>query len=242
MKINIKKGQDINEAVESFKKFLEKNTAGYNILESDMNIYLTLQSEDGDVCPLNDRNFIMIDKEIMDVDSRIRTVVRRELTSNGLKYIDNQIKEIQKLPKLVEKAEKQYIDSVEKKRKSETIKKNKEELEVLEYRLSKMDENIAYWEKVREVLENKNGDITNCLCSVRYENDDDNEAMYYLKLDTKHVLLRHNLCLGEEFIYCAANDEDEWPDHEDCRAPIYGYDFKNNRVYLRTAYNKIYFD
>lgn len=67
MKFKVEKGMDVQKTFEQILHFLRENADGYDILKTDCNIYLQLQDEDKNACPINKKEYAVSNGEIVDV-------------------------------------------------------------------------------------------------------------------------------------------------------------------------------
>lgn len=236
MKIKAYKGQNILEVIDTLRNFVEENKEEYNTLKSDLNLYFTLKSDDKESCPLNERDYILTGKEVVDIDDKIADVARKELTRNAIDFIDSRLKTAKDLPFVIEKAEKKYKDSVEKKRKPDTIEKNKKELEDLKAKLPGRNDAILYLERVRWVLENENNQFVNSLNITPMKNGKVYEMSCFLELDKEHKLMKiQNISFGDRFAVHNLSESKKYPCGVECGAPVYGYDLTRNEMYMYTG-------
>ena len=196
MKLMIPKGANINETLDLLKAFLEENAQGYDVLRTNMNVYMTLKSKDGDVCPINDSELLFSEGRIYDYCAEMRRFARKNLTERAIYNVESEIRALERLPKSVEDTWKKYTDAVKKGRKAETIERHKQNLDKLNKQLESAGSKIEYWKNVKSVLEDDIEGVRNILIYDKHPNNKQMRTAYWLKLDADCKVLDKPLYFG----------------------------------------------
>ena len=109
MKIEISKGTKLEDALTFLQDWFRENASEYGILKNKMNIYVTLQSEEKNICPLNEKSFMVSNNEMIDKNMHAEEVAIEYAESHYLfPYLQKMKKDIETIPSDIEKAEKNY--------------------------------------------------------------------------------------------------------------------------------------
>lgn len=129
MKLRIKKGLNLSNALELIKDFFEENCSEYDILKGDLNMYVTLKNRDNEVCPLNDKEYRMSDEEIVDVFEEGRKEALDEVLQDWEMYYDSVKYRVKCIERKI-RLDREYLSTAEEKGRSpKNIEKRKIELE-----------------------------------------------------------------------------------------------------------------
>jgi len=74
MKIVVNKGESIENAMKSIKDFFEKDYSDYPILKNTLNLYVTLKNGEGQICPDNEKEYILSKGHAKDVFAEDKNV------------------------------------------------------------------------------------------------------------------------------------------------------------------------
>ena len=138
MKITINKGENIEDAINLLSKFILQNYSNYPILKNTLNIYMTLKNENEEVCPDNEKEYMLNNNCIIDILKERKKQALDELFNYWLRFRNSFSIKIAEFENLI-KLDENYINTaIEKNKKKENIEKrkkiyekNKDELELL---------------------------------------------------------------------------------------------------------------
>ena len=191
MKIIINKGENIKNAINLLNNFILENYSEYPILKNTLNIYITLKNESDEVCPDNEKEYMLTNNYIIDILKERKQQALDELLIYWDHFRNRLSREIEKIENYI-KLDENYINtSIEKNRKKENIEKkkkiyekNKKDLDLLiknknfiDILNSKIIENKI---KIKFIKENSINSIYNynLNVSIIFENID-NENYYF---------------------------------------------------------------
>lgn len=156
MKIVVNKGESIEDAITAIKNFLEQNYSEYPILKNTMNLYVTLQNDINQICPDNQKEFILNKGKVKDVDAESRENAFTKILEhwNGyLRCMDSKMLSIQHKIEL----NKNYIDTaLMKGRKKENVIKRKKETECLRNELEDTKMLVSCLNLLNEAIQSRN--------------------------------------------------------------------------------------
>ena len=156
MKITIKNGESVENALTYLTDFLNAWKDEYPILAGNLNIYVTLKGFGERICPENDKEYVLSCNGIVDLEEA-KINEKKEFTLAGWKkYIAAQYKHRDSAAHAVD-LDIEYLKSAEKKkRKPETIEKRKRLLEDNRSLLKTAQDNINLLKELNNrVNENK---------------------------------------------------------------------------------------
>lgn len=129
MKLTIKSGVTVDKALEYLTDFLSEVKEEYPILKGNMNVYLTLQGLDRRICPENEKEYVLTEEHIVDVEGSRIQVAKNELLEAWERFVQNTGRAVQNAKHKIE-VDFQYLGTAEEKgRKPENIEKRKLQLE-----------------------------------------------------------------------------------------------------------------
>jgi len=64
VKIVVEQGTSMDETLELVVSFLKNNYSDYSLLKGNLNMYITLKNDLGQVCPDNEREFVLSHNKI----------------------------------------------------------------------------------------------------------------------------------------------------------------------------------
>lgn len=137
MKIVINKGETIESAMKSIKEFLLENYSEYPILKNTMNTYVTLKNAEGQICPDNEKEYVLSKGQATDVFTKDKMISLDKRLSEWECFVHQHKRDLLTLKKNLD-ADKKYIDTAEEKgRKVETVEKRKVEYKKNKLKLEK---------------------------------------------------------------------------------------------------------
>lgn len=126
MKLVIKKGESVDDALQYLQDFLAEYSAEYPKLKSNMNIYITLEGYDRRICPENDKEFILTKEKLIDVEGEELEKKKLLALRSWQVFLLSQKDDVKRAEKNVT-LDLRYINSAEERgRKPEAIEKRKE--------------------------------------------------------------------------------------------------------------------
>lgn len=79
MKLSIDKGVSYKNAIDILSEFLQENFSDYPTLKNTMNIYITLKNSDNQICPDNEKEYIL------NQDGQVKDILENEKTKEFTK-------------------------------------------------------------------------------------------------------------------------------------------------------------
>lgn len=129
MKLVIESGITVDEAIEMLKSFLNEQCAGYTYLKSKMNVYVDLKNDNRQICPNNEREFILSGKKVLDILENEQQNIFREMLDRLHDCVQFFKRQYESREQDITRDQK-YLDTAEEKgRKKERIEKRKGELQ-----------------------------------------------------------------------------------------------------------------
>jgi len=126
VKLSIDKGVSYKNAIDILSEFLQENFSDYPILKNTMNIYITLKNSNNQICPDNEKEYILNqDGQVKDIleDKKTKEFTKRMREWNS--FINSYENKISRLEKQVN-TDINYLETAkEKGRKEENILKEK---------------------------------------------------------------------------------------------------------------------
>ena len=156
MKITIKNGESVDNALKYLSDFLNERKDEYPILAGNLNIYVSLKGFGELICPENNKDYILTRNGVIDLEET-RINESREFALDGWKkYMSAQRKQLDSAKHKVS-LDVEYLKTAEKKqRKPETIEKRKMLLEKNRVELENAEKTIQLLNSLNaHVLENK---------------------------------------------------------------------------------------
>jgi len=154
VKIVVEQGTSMDETLELVVSFLKNNYSDYSLLKGNLNMYITLKNDLGQVCPDNEREFVLSHNNVVDV---VR-VAKEQAYKDALRAWDFYIAgidwEISRINKRL-KTNMKYIDSaVVENRKQENVDKRIAENSQLKKRLDVVERDMFIVRSLDNVLRN----------------------------------------------------------------------------------------
>lgn len=155
MKLTIKSGESVDNALKYLQDFLTQYKEEYPMLMGNMNVYISLKGFGDCVCPENDENHILTGSGAVDVE-RVRKEEAKKVTLEGWKaYVRFEMLRPTKIEECIQR-EIDYLKSAEKKgRKPQTIEQHKSRLEELRTALPAAEEMNVLIKKLDEYVESE---------------------------------------------------------------------------------------
>ena len=129
MKLVIESGITVDEAIDLLKMFFDEQCADYSYLKSKMNVYVDLKNDNRQICPNNEKEFVLSGKKVVDI-------LENEQQNIFLAMLDRLHDDLQVLKRRCEIEEEniskdqKYLDTAEEKgRKKDRIEQRKGELQ-----------------------------------------------------------------------------------------------------------------
>lgn len=143
MKIVINKGERIENAIETIRNFLCENYSDYPILKNSMNLYVTLENDSEQLCPDNEKEYIIENGHATNKVAESKELAYDETLHYWNSYIAILEREILILKRKI-KTNKKYIETADEKgRKLENIFKKKAELEYNQNKLKVLEDTYS---------------------------------------------------------------------------------------------------
>lgn len=143
MKIIINKGTSVDNAIKSLSEFLKENYSEYPIIKNTMNVYITLKNIDGQICPDNEKEYILRESgKVKDVFDEEKIVEFNNHLSFWNKFVNSKKREKQKLESQIEKDVAYLTSAKEKNKKEDNIKKRVKQYDTNKFALKKINELI----------------------------------------------------------------------------------------------------
>ena len=148
MKLTIKSGESVGNALQYLQDFLSKYKEDYPILIGNMNVYITIKGFGNVMCPENEKEFVLSRDGVEDTEPQ-KFFERQEWAKKGWeKFVSVQLNQRIKAFDAVE-ADIHYLNTAEKNgRKPATINKRKAQLELNRKILYKADKTVELVQKL----------------------------------------------------------------------------------------------
>lgn len=157
MKLSINKGVSYKNAIDILSEFLQENFSDYPILKNTMNIYITLKNSDNQICPDNEKEYILNqDGQVKDVleDEKTKEFTKRMREWNS--FINSYENKISRLEKQVN-TDINYLETAkEKGRKEENITKRKIQLDKNKLELKRVIKYFEIIKRLDKAIDNNN--------------------------------------------------------------------------------------
>ena len=205
MKISVKEGIGAEEAFEKVVDYLRKIINEYPVLNSNMNIYITLKDEENRVCPMNDDSIMITKGKAESIYDKIRTKAvhicnkRMECTIERIEAANRSVdSRMYAAKRNVANAQKRGFATVEKWREAiRNLEKEKENIPEREKLCSSIRENI------------KRGNIT---YEIKVEYDAaKNRAAVLIRPVIKGIMEKETLYYYDFEFSPEDRDEEKWP-------------------------------
>ncbi|MGL5253996.1 MAG: hypothetical protein ACRC9L_03145 [Brevinema sp.] len=143
MKLVIEKGVSLENAIEQVSSFLKDNYSDYPIIKNDMSVYITLKNSAGQICPDNEKEYIIRDSgKATDVFEGEKQRAIIELHRNWKDYVGAYKNNLEFIQRKVE-ADEVYLRTAEEKGRTEiNIAKRMKEYEKNKRSLDKDREEV----------------------------------------------------------------------------------------------------
>lgn len=143
MKLTIKNGESIENALQYLRDYLEKYKEDYPMLKGNMNVYVTLEGFGHKACPDNEREMILTGEQPVDVEASHILAKQKEALEGWKRYISVQYKKVRKASDAVD-LDMRYLETAEEKdRKPDAIARRKEQLKQNERLLDKAEQTAS---------------------------------------------------------------------------------------------------
>ena len=184
MKLVIEGGITVDEAIELLRSFLNEQCAGYPYLKSKMNIYVDLKNDNRQICPNNEREFVVSGKKVLDILENEQQNIFSELLYRLHDYVKFFKQQCESNEQDIARNQK-YLDTAEEKgRKKERIEQRKEELQKhLEKRLELQRKIYLYECIISEINEGNFERQVNVRTEKHYGR---NKRIYEMTLSGQH--------------------------------------------------------
>ena len=153
MKLTIKQGESIENALKYLQEYLELYKDEFPILKGNMNVYVTLEGFGHRGCPENDRELVLSREEIVDVEQiqkdrayfKVKSVWEYSLSRNA-----SQIKDVQREIR----KDKEYLETAaEKGKRQDLIAKREKQKAKHEEELEKLTQRYLLLDRFNKALE-----------------------------------------------------------------------------------------
>ena len=129
MKLTIKSGESVDNALKYLQEFLSARKEEYPILAGNLNIYITMKGFGNLICPENEKEYLLTREGVVDVEQNKVSASQKTALEGWETYVSVQLKKVRKAAEAVSLDE-QYLESAEdKNRKPDAIEKRKRQLE-----------------------------------------------------------------------------------------------------------------
>lgn len=93
MRIHIPANENIIDSLQSVIDFLKHNAGDYPLVsQSGINAYFSLQSEDGELSPLNNSNILIKDGKVVDLKQKLINIAREEFIKSMRKVANDMLR------------------------------------------------------------------------------------------------------------------------------------------------------
>lgn len=209
MKLEVQPGVSFDDMLAVVKKWWDENAQGYNILRTKANIYFTLKSSDGSVCPANDGHFVIDKNSIMDEDAIRKQHIGEYMAKYTKTCLKKMYDDIHSVYSDIEHAEFWYRRAKE--RGTSTILKWRIKLKQLHEQELLVPEKMNFYEKIASLIDGNN--VALCTHTVVSKPYDDNPHIYCrVVIDKDCTVLDKPLYLysGGRFLW----DDKEFSPHD----------------------------
>ncbi len=128
MKLVIESGITVSEAVEQLKMFFSGQCADYPYLKSKMNVYVDLKNDKRQICPNNEKEFVLSNQKFVDVLEKEQQGIFVDMLNRLLSRMRVLIQQCVCEEQSIAKDQKYLDTATEKGRKKERIAQRKNEL------------------------------------------------------------------------------------------------------------------
>ena len=153
MKITVEKGMNVQSALDSIKDFLAEQFLEYPNLKGNLNLYLTLQDGNGDVCPKNEREYEIYSDRIVDVMETAKTETYSETINSLRAYLRYELHKKERVLHDISVAENYIATAEEKGRKPENIAKRKNDLVKYKEKLEYVERGVKLYSLLNSLYE-----------------------------------------------------------------------------------------
>lgn len=125
MKVTIKSGESVENALKYLQEFLEKIKEEYPLLTRNMNVYFNLKGFGELICPENEKEYLLTKSDEIDVDVQLRKDARENLLAFWTDYLrrNTHVRSYSFLQRNID-TDRRYIDTAEAKgRRPDLVKK-----------------------------------------------------------------------------------------------------------------------
>lgn len=155
MRLKVKYGESVDNAIRYLQAFLEQYKDDYPILESNLNIYITLKAADEKRCPDNEREFILTESASIDAEQAKNAKYQAEALTSWTQFFHHKEFLYHRLLHNIE-MDQDYIDTAEEKGRSpENIEKRRKQLEKAQERLINENQRMAFVKLLNDQIEEK---------------------------------------------------------------------------------------
>lgn len=129
MKLVINRGTTVKSAIEQISDFLESNYASYPVLKSNMNVYITLDNSNGQVCPDNEKEFVISANGVKDTQAEMKKRALKKALDKWQIFYNHCKSDIKSCEANIQRDVNYLETAKEKERKAINIEKRKLEFE-----------------------------------------------------------------------------------------------------------------
>ena len=152
MRLTIKSGESIENAMKYLQAFFDERKEEYPILKGNMNVYISLRGFGELICPENEKEYILTPNGIVDADEELLHAAISELNKAWKRWSNAQQEcyDIRRIERMVEK-DRQYLETAEEKgKRQELIDKREKQLNKNLERLKETKEEYAFYKRLIE--------------------------------------------------------------------------------------------
>lgn len=156
MKLIIKEGESVENAIKYLQDFLEKYKNEYPILKGNMNIYITLEGFGHKDCPENEKEFILSGNgDPVDVEQWRKEKAIEETFSVWKRIQEKHNASIEWVEKDIKREEEYLATAQEKGKRTDLIEKHQKQLETNKEKLNQLHEYSHYLDQLRDAIRNR---------------------------------------------------------------------------------------
>lgn len=114
MKLIIKQGESVDNALKYLQDFLGQYKEEYPMLKGNMNIYVTLEGFGHRVCPENERELVLTGEDILDLEQKEKDKALKAVMSRWRQVLEQNALEIRNVQRKL-RLDKEYLSTAEEK-------------------------------------------------------------------------------------------------------------------------------
>lgn len=154
MKIVINSGASIESAMKYIQEFLSENYSEYPIIKSSLNLYVTLKNGKGQICPDNEKEYVISNGHAKDVFAEEMNLAFDQRLCDWKHFFSSHKRKLLQLQNQIE-LDKNYLETAEEKnRKKENIEKRKAEYKKNKLTYEKENEKTNLLNFLNELIDN----------------------------------------------------------------------------------------